>query len=577
MRYTEGMWRDRLDSPRLPLVAALLAVLLALPSATNGLIADDWFHRAHFDPPDAPLLASPRGALLDLFTFFPADPALLTEMMDAGYLPWWTDPAIRGSFLRPVSAATHLVDWRVFGGGDVLAHLHSLLWLFLLVLAVGGAYRAWLGGRAAALATLLFAVDDAHAWPSTWLANRNALVAGTFGALAVWAHLALPAGWRRGVGPLCFGLALLSAEAGVATAAFLLAVELGRGPVRESLGRAAPYLVVGVAWAVAWKLGGYGIQASGLYVDPLVEPLHFLALIPERVGALSAAAWLNLPVDGWLLLPGWLTGAAGVLLGLLTAGAVYALSGGFGPAGAPLVARQAVFLAVVGLVPSVAAFPMERVTQTAGIGVFAFLSVLLTADGGLATWRNRLALLWHGPLAAVLLAVKVIVVPAFMADMARVIDAVPDEPALPEHELVIVGGMEIATAYIPIARALEGRPTPARLALLAPAASAVRVTREADRVLRLDHPKGMFRHAVEGLCRGAPLPAGTTVQLPSMRVEVLTDDGDGHPTSVRFEFAESADSPRYLWLAPRGGEMLPWSPPPVGEAVDVEALLPLPG
>jgi hypothetical protein len=153
----------------------------------------------------------------------------------------------------------------------------------------------------ATLATVLFALDDAHAWPAVWIANRNALVAMTFGLVAGTLHLRARAGGgvaaRLGA-PVAFALALLSAEAGTAAGLLLLATELWRPePVAVRARRRAPYLAVAAAWAVLWKLGGYGISGSGLYVDPLRSPLRFLSLVPERLGALAGALWLNLGVD----------------------------------------------------------------------------------------------------------------------------------------------------------------------------------------------------------------------------------------------------------------------------------------
>ncbi len=114
-------------------------------------------------------------------------------MMDEGILPWWTQPDIRGAFFRPLAALTHLFDWRVVGHWPVLHHAHSLAWFTAALLAAGAFFREWLGpGRRAALATLLFAVDESHALPAAWVANRNALLVLTFAALA--------ARWTRGRG-----------------------------------------------------------------------------------------------------------------------------------------------------------------------------------------------------------------------------------------------------------------------------------------------------------------------------------------------------------------------------------------
>jgi hypothetical protein len=122
-------------------VAALVALLLTLPGLRGGLVADDWFHRAHLDPVYG-RFPEGRGALLEMFNFFPADRAVLLQNRDEGTLPWWIDPEIRGGFLRPVAAATHAFDWWVVGDHPWLHHAHSLAWSVAAVFAAAAFFRA---------------------------------------------------------------------------------------------------------------------------------------------------------------------------------------------------------------------------------------------------------------------------------------------------------------------------------------------------------------------------------------------------------------------------------------------------
>ena len=109
--------------------------------------------------------------------------------MDLGIFPWWTDPLIKAEFLQPLTVATHRLDYRLWPDSAVLMHAHSLLWCAALVAATAVLYRRLMGPTpAAGVAALLFAVDDAHGGPAGWIANRNALVAATFGVLALLAH-----------------------------------------------------------------------------------------------------------------------------------------------------------------------------------------------------------------------------------------------------------------------------------------------------------------------------------------------------------------------------------------------------
>ena len=56
-----------LQHERLPLIAALLAIVLSLPALWGGLQGDDWFHLATMRRVGLQAEAEP---LLDLFTFF---------------------------------------------------------------------------------------------------------------------------------------------------------------------------------------------------------------------------------------------------------------------------------------------------------------------------------------------------------------------------------------------------------------------------------------------------------------------------------------------------------------------------
>jgi len=124
---------------------------------------------------------------------------------------------------------------------------------------------------------VLYAIDDAHGMPVGWLANRNAVLAAFFGVSAISAHDRWrrgPAAWSGLLAALLLSLSLLSAEAGIATCAYLLAyaVFIEPGPWQRRLASLLPYAVILVAWRIAWTLQGYGVHGLGLYADPLHQP-----------------------------------------------------------------------------------------------------------------------------------------------------------------------------------------------------------------------------------------------------------------------------------------------------------------
>src|SRR5258708_21904314 len=134
------------------------------------------------------------------------------------------------------------------------------------------------GSRAeAGLAALLFAVEDGHALPAAWLANRNSLLATLFGLLALTVHDRWRRdGWRPGAwwGSAFLALALLSGELGLGVLAYLAAYALLLDPAgwRRGLTAAIPAGGVFLTWAAAYRLLGFGASGSGMYLDPLASP-----------------------------------------------------------------------------------------------------------------------------------------------------------------------------------------------------------------------------------------------------------------------------------------------------------------
>ena len=189
-------WLLRLARQRsAPVAFGLLALLLTLPALGVGLIGDDYFHRMV-------LLGIPDGGfesppLRYLFSFIPE--GRQGYMMDRGYLPWWCDPGIHIAFSRPLTALTHAADYALWPDRFGLQHLHSLGWLLAGVALVAILYRKVHGATlTAAVAAGFFAIEDAHAVPAGWLANRNALICLVAGTAVILLHLAWHSAHRAG-------------------------------------------------------------------------------------------------------------------------------------------------------------------------------------------------------------------------------------------------------------------------------------------------------------------------------------------------------------------------------------------
>ena len=162
-----------------------------------------------------------------MFSFMNGDVERTQRMMDLGTVPWWTYPEIVAQFWRPITTLTHKVDYLLWPTSPAMMHAQSLLWFAALAFVVTLFYRRVMGATfMAGLAALLYAIDDAHAAPAGWIANRNGMVAAVFGVLTLICHDKWRRdGWRSGLilGPILLATTLFAKEAGVAVASYLFA------------------------------------------------------------------------------------------------------------------------------------------------------------------------------------------------------------------------------------------------------------------------------------------------------------------------------------------------------------------
>jgi hypothetical protein len=355
--------------------AAALAVLLASPSIGNGWILDDYWHRAVLL--ERPGFRELLGAPSEMFRFLRGDPERTGRLIDLGLLPWYTDPGVKAEMLQPLTVLTHRLDYALWPDSPALMHAQSLLWLGAATAAASLFYRRMLGAtRAAGIAALLFAADDARGVTVGWLANRNALVAATFGVLALIAHDRRRRGGSRPAGllaPLLLLAALFAKEEGIGTCAYLAAYAMFVDPAGRWRGCLAlwPQAATVVAWAAFRSCGGYGVRDMGLYVDPMIDPGSFLGAALAHIPLLLLGQWGPIPSESASFLGGsiavgvwWL--AMGVL-GLLAL------------AMAPLLRRDplARFWAagmVLAAVPVSATMPADRLLTFVGLGASGLLA-----------------------------------------------------------------------------------------------------------------------------------------------------------------------------------------------------------
>lgn len=591
------------------MLLAVLAVVVSLPSLWHGWFLDDVTFRLR-------MLGSPEvserlqessviakdasklsTAMFELYAFLGHKDHV--QELIAHVAPWWTYPEIRASFWRPLASLSIWLDYQLFPNSGPLQHGHSILWFAAVVFALTILYRRVMGPVwAAALAALLYVLDESYYMTVAFMANRNALMALFFGILAILMHDR----WRQSkeakfavVSVLFLALSLLSAEAGIATLAYLAAyaLALDRDTWRRKIVSLAPYFVLIVFWRVVYGSLGYGTYGSGMYIDPGSEPLRFAAAMLERLPVLlfgqlvgpsadmyycfnhSVRFKILLSVAGLLVL--WLI----VLLPLL---------------GRDRRLRFWLLGMVFATVPICACMASSRNLMFVGVGAMGLVAQFvasLTRKDALPKWRLWSASAWA--CCAVLLFANLVggvfgrvSVPMYYRGFMRLAEAtfrmeLPEQ--VEKQDLIVVNApAPLFLAGLPGVNVLEGKPVPRSLRALAPAFSPLEVVRTEDKAITLRARSGSiffseprqdvighwvyFVEEFNAALRDAshPLQTGQRIDVGTLSIEIKHLGEDNQPMEVAFRFAVSLDDPSLRWVQwdwHKG--YIPFNVPAVGE------------
>lgn len=550
--------------------ALVVAVLLASPSLFFGLALDDRLQRQS---------ALGESALYDLgpfnlFAFVPGPSAHTLSLIESGFGPWWSDLDARIVLLRPVSSALMWFDYQVLRD-PILIHAHSILWYAATAVLAGVLFRRWIGVPwISGLAALMFAMDPTHGLLVGWIAQRNALVAGTFGLAALWLHdramrerrLSLDA-----AASVCLGLALFSAEAALGAVAYLVAHAwfLDARRLRGLWSLLPPVLI----WACVYKLGDYGAQGSGLYVDPIHEPAQF-AENALRHGPLLVAGELGLPgPDLYLIM------SPAQQAGLIVAAVLLVLA--FVLALRPLLSRDPVtrfFVAgaLLSVIPSCATFPSGRLLFFASFGLVGALAQLFGAyrdrDPALGGWARPVVYFtaaFHLFLAPVLFIASSAQMLALDRILLRTAAGVPNVPELDAQRVVVVNAPDATfLGYVAPIRAARGEHAPRSVLAMAAGVRPLELTRSGERSLTLRSSAALVQPGTDLLMRGKrPFEVGDGVAFADVTIEFTEVNANGWPTEARFDFTAPLDDPSLRFMQWQDQTLRPLALPAVGESV----------
>ena len=605
----------------LPVVLAVTAFVIMLPALKAGLITDDLIHRAMLVEPselperlhDSGMIPARSGRLSTvLSSLFGAGrtDSDVKNLKDSGILPWWTYDNLRASFWRPLTSFTHWLDYRFFADSPAMMHAHSLVWFAAVVFLVTVLYRRLLGPVwLAGLAALLYLLDENNYFPAMLIASRNILLALVFGILAVLAHHrwrttgSLPTAVAAGFFLLC---SLLSAEAGIATFAYLFAYAVALDNtnwVRRGLSL-APGLIMIVLWRVIYNALGYGFYGSGMYLDPVREPLHYAWAVLQRGPVLLMGLWSwqspdllcfvndSVRAQAWLVSVVFLAVVFIILFPLLRTSRV---------------ARFWFVAMLLSVLPVCAVTPTSRNLVFVAIAGFALIAQFIGYLLARESWLPK-SHLWRAPAWGLCLILLIVHVPmavagriispkmtSFVIDTMKVTAQVGSPQGLENQDLVVVNAPNpLAFVFEPFARAYEGEPLPRATRILAPGFNRLEIIRTSNRSILLKAGDGNllqieqqcdlhfvnFFEQFNALFRGDrfPMRAGEQVALPRLTVEVVAVDGKGLPTQVLFTFAAALEdaSLRWVWFDWEDGCYWPFEVPAIGESIEVPGPPPVP-
>ena len=560
---------------RLGLWLALIATVLSASCLGLGFYLDDFVGRyIYSDLPGAARLYELYAGGYGLANGNPAD---THWQIENGWAPWWTYDRLLIRLLRPLGEATHWLDFRFWPDQPFLMHLHSLLWLALLVLAVTSMYRAALGGVAGGLAALLFAFDHTHGFVVGYICNRHSLITALLAVLCLTAHLRA----RKLLAYVLYAIALGSGESAAAIAGYLCAHVLcvERTSVPQRLLRIAPYLAITLIWRVLYTRAGYGAIGSGLYIDPARDPLAYVLALLERAPVLVLGQFLAPPAEFYSVWP------ATWALAMWLFACVFCVC--LAVAFWPLLRRDRVALfwllgALASLVPAASTYPHNRQLLFTSLGAMGLLAQLwhlhVVELGSRAPTRllhfsqgiGGLVFLTHAVISPLVLPVSTcgIAVTSPLQAARAALDA--DSAG---RDVVFLNAPDyFAVKLVQLSLRIAERPLPRRFRALSFGPEHITVQRTAANVLELEYAEGILSTPFMELYRDRRIAMREheQVALEGMHIEVLELTADGRAHRVRFSFDSPLDSEQLRFYSWKAGRFERYTLPAIGEKHKLE-------
>lgn len=565
------------EQPKLAVQLALVAVVLSASSLFTGFYLDDYIGRyIYSDLPGAKKLYDQLAGGYGIATGNPADNLWQIEQ---GWAPWWMYDHLLIRLFRPLGELSHQLDARLWPDSAVLQHLHSLLWLALLVWAATRMYRIAHGALVGGIAATLFAVDHTHGFVVGYICNRHALITAFIGVLALGEYLRTqtdPSVRTKAGGWVLYLLAMFSGESTIAIGGYIFAhvVFVQRGSWLQRALAFAPYALITVGFRAIYSGLEFGAIGSGMYVDPVRQPLSFLGVFLERVPVLILGQFLFPPAQAYVVAsPVWATVilATAALMSIVL---VLTL--------VPLLKRDrmARFWAagmLLSLIPAASTYPHNRQLLFTSFGAMALIAQLfqlhmVELGNKASTWLLKVSREFGGGLLFTHLVLSPLALPVTTVEvlLANALHHAPQSVGddVAGRDLVFVTAPDyFAVKLVQLDKRIHQKPLPRRIRALAFGYETVTVHRTDASTLELDYAGGILSLPFLELYRDRDIPmhAGDRVDLEGLRIEVLETMPDGRASKARFSFDTPLDAPSFKFVYWLDGGFRPWSPPAVGE------------
>ncbi|MCG8671765.1 MAG: hypothetical protein MI867_20340 [Pseudomonadales bacterium] len=559
----------------------MLAAVLISPALIAGFMGDDFIHLALFKS-GLPVSAPNDASLFGLFSFMDADPIRNKELMDLGLLPWWTFPDMKYAFWRPMTELTHGLDALLWPGNSILMHLHSIIWYLALCFLVYKLFELVFGKAHPTLVLLglaLYALDSSHGFTLSWIANRNGLIAATFGIASIYTYIDSQKrnSFLIQLSSIAFlALALFSAEIGISTVGYLGAFALfldKRGWFKGCLAL-LPHMTVVILWWLLYKSLGFGAaNADAYYIDPVAAPVEFLTAVLQRLTVLFGSQWGFVPAEIY-----GFAGKAPLLANLVLLIAIVICSIALAVSARALkvsaLARFWFFGALFSALPVCSALPHDRLLLFIGVGAIGLILEVLRLSAqdhqdidrfkGKPTLRTIIPNGSRGMrfLFSCFFGFHLIISPLFLPFMAYSpklwADQIDMAPAsfpkianLSEKHLILFNVPISSSQALTVWRFNNGKEIPRRLLPISNYVSELTLTKTAVNEFEISKENGFIQNGEESVrnLSTQPFRLGEQVHLNGLTISIIEINEANRPSRIKLAFEPNFKQENLVFLS----------------------------